>query len=91
MNRICIIAAAFAALALAACSGAPTVMVREPPRVERMDIPPALLAPCPRARDDAPDPATATNLDAARAIVTLAGRLDDCAGRVDALRALLAP
>lgn len=55
-----------------------------------MDIPPALLAPCPRAKEDAPDPATATNLDAARYIITLAARHDDCAGKVDQIRALLA-
>ena len=78
-------------LLLAACSGTQVVTVREPPRVERLDVPPALLAPCPRAKDGAPDPATATNLDAARYIVTLAARNDDCAGRVDQLRALLAP
>lgn len=75
---------------LAACAGRETVMVREAPRVERLQVPAVLLAPCAPASEGAPDPATATFLDAARYIVTLAARNDDCAGRVDGLRALLA-
>ena len=76
---------------LAACSGTQVVTVREPPRVTRLDVPPALLTACVRAKDGAPDPATATNLDAARFIVQLAGRNDDCADRLDRVRGLLAP
>ena len=87
LTKLCVL---LCALALAACSGTNVVTVREPPRVTKMEVPPALLAPCPRAKDGAPDPATATNLDAARFIVTLAARNDDCAGKVDQLRVLLA-
>ena len=82
----------FLCAALTACgSGTQVVTVREPPRVTRMDVPPALLTACVRAKDGAPDPATATNLDAARFIVQLVGRNDDCADRLDRVRGLLAP
>ena len=77
--------------ALAACADTAPIVVHEAPRIAKLDIPPALLASCPRARDGAPDPQTATNLDAARFIVALAGRNDACADQVDGLRALLAP
>ena len=89
--KFCQLFAGFAALALTACSGADTVLIHEAPRVTKAEIPPALLTACVRAKDGAPDPATATNLDAARFIVQLAGRNDDCAGKVDALRGLLGP
>ena len=76
---------------LAACAGSETVAVREAPRVERLHVPAVLLAPCAPASEGAPDPATATFLDAARYIVQLAARNDSCAAQVDGLRALLAP
>jgi hypothetical protein len=76
---------------LASCAGNEAVTVREAPRVERLDVPGSLLAPCAAAKADAPDPATASFLDTARYIVQLAARNDSCAGQVDNLRALLAP
>jgi hypothetical protein len=91
VNRICIIAVAFGALALAGCAAFDPVIVHEAPRVTVMEVPPALLAPCLRAKDGAPDSATATNLDAARYVVILAARNDACGEQVDALRVLLAP
>ena len=74
----------------AACAGSETVTVREAPRVERLQVPAVLLAPCAPAKEGAPDPATATFLDAAKYIVMLAAKNDSCAGQVDRLRALLA-
>ena len=75
----------------AACASEPVTVVHEAPKVERMAVPAALLAPCARAKDRAPNPATATFLDAARYIVTLAARNDSCADQVEGLRVLLAP
>ena len=75
---------------LASC-GSDTITLHQAPRVTNPVVPAALLEPCPAAKADAPDPKTASVLDAARFIVILAARNDDCAGRVEQLRALLAP
>lgn len=67
------------------------MVIREAPRVEKLVVPPGLLVSCPRASVGAPEPETATFLDVARFLVTLAARNDACAGQVDELRGLLAP